>query len=74
MKIDVINAGVTDAITKDNVEIKVFSSVGYRIRNPVLAYYQIGQNLQRGIKELVTSAFRNTIGVQNLDKVLTDRI
>ena len=37
MSIKVIDAGRTDAITKDNVEIKVFSSVAYRIKNPILS-------------------------------------
>jgi regulator of protease activity HflC (stomatin/prohibitin superfamily) len=44
MKINVLNLGRNITQTKDNVKLTVDSSIAYRITNPIIAYYVLGNN------------------------------
>lgn len=42
MKIRILSTGGSEVITKDNVKLSIETSVAYRVVNPVLVYYRIG--------------------------------
>jgi regulator of protease activity HflC (stomatin/prohibitin superfamily) len=42
MKIKVLDVAKQLTMTKDNVRLSIDASVAYRITNPVLSYYVIG--------------------------------
>lgn len=73
MRIRVIGTGIHVAITKDNVKINIETSVAFRVTNPIIVYYQIGNELNRAVVELVISSFRKVLGMHVLQDVLTDR-
>jgi regulator of protease activity HflC (stomatin/prohibitin superfamily) len=62
MKIQLINPGINQSITKDNVKLTISSSVAYRVINPILAYYILGNQLNHALIESTHSAIRNVIG------------
>jgi regulator of protease activity HflC (stomatin/prohibitin superfamily) len=49
MRIKVMGTGTNVAITKDNVKINIETSVAFRVTNPIIVYYQIGQGLNRAV-------------------------
>ena len=44
MKIKLVSIKKYEFITKDNVKVTVKSSVAYRIVNPIIAQYKLGEN------------------------------
>lgn len=58
MRISVINVGRHVTMTKDNVKLTIDSSVAFRVTNPILAHYVLGNNMNRAIAESTTSALR----------------
>ena len=62
LKIQVSSAGSGEYMTKDNVKIIVKSSIAYRITNPILSYYILGEKINKALVELTISSLRNVIG------------
>ena len=59
--------GTHPTITKDNVKVDVEASLSYRVTNPVITYYVLGNNMQRSLIELTISSIREVVGTYNLD-------
>lgn len=62
MRIRILSPGVNQCITKDNVKLTVSSSIAYRVTNPILAYYLLGNQLNHALIESTQSSIRNIIG------------
>lgn len=58
MKINILNLGKNVTMTKDNVKLTIDASVAYRVTNPVIAFYVLGNNLNRALHESTTSSIR----------------
>ncbi len=61
-----------EAITSDNVTVKVNAVVYFRVINPVDAVIQI-ENFQRATWQIAQTSLRNIIGQSKLDQLLSDR-
>lgn len=53
---------VTSVITKDNVELKITPLVAFRVVNPVIVHYVLGDTINKAIGEAVISSFRTVVG------------
>jgi len=61
-----------EAMTRDNVPIKVNAVVWYRVVKPDLAIIEV-QNVRNAIVQVSLTTLRNVIGQHTLDEVLKDR-
>ena len=61
-----------EAITGDNVTVKVNAVVYFRVINPVDAVIQI-EDFRRATWQIAQTSLRNVIGQSNLDELLQDR-
>ncbi len=61
-----------EAITGDNVTVKVNAVVYFRVINPVDAIVQI-EDYRRATWQIAQTSLRNVIGQSNLDQLLQDR-
>lgn len=44
-----ISSGRHEIQSKDNVKVTIETSAAYRVTNPVLVHYRLGNNLKRSI-------------------------
>jgi regulator of protease activity HflC (stomatin/prohibitin superfamily) len=51
LKIKVLNVGRNITMTKDNVKLTIDSSIAYRITNPIISHYVLGN--KNVIKETI---------------------
>ncbi|KAA3659213.1 MAG: slipin family protein [Chloroflexi bacterium] len=76
MKVDLrtvtLDVPSQEAITKDNVTVKVNAVVYFRVVNPVDAIVQI-EDYRRATWQIAQTSLRNVIGQSNLDQILQDR-
>ncbi len=61
-----------EAISRDNVTVKVNAVVYYRVLDPVKAVIEI-EDYNRGTWQIAQTSLRNVIGQSNLDHLLQDR-
>lgn len=61
-----------DAITSDNVTVKVNAVVYFRVVDPVAAVVQI-DNYRRATSQIAQTSLRNVIGQSEIDQLLQDR-
>ncbi|MEM7113942.1 MAG: slipin family protein [Chloroflexota bacterium] len=61
-----------DAITSDNVTVKVNAVVYFRVVDPVAAVVQI-DNFRRATSQIAQTSLRNVIGQSEIDQLLQDR-
>ncbi len=61
-----------EAITRDNVTVKVNAVVYFRVVNPVDSVIQI-EDFRRGTWQIAQTSLRNVIGQSNLDQLLQER-
>lgn len=61
-----------EAITADNVTVKVNAVVYFRVLNPVDAIIQV-ENFQRATWQIAQTSLRNVIGQSHLDHLLQER-
>lgn len=61
-----------EAITGDNVTVKVNAVVYFRVINPIDAVIQI-EDYRRATWQIAQTSLRNVIGQSNLDQILQDR-
>ncbi len=61
-----------EAITADNVTVKVNAVVYFRVVNPIDAVIQV-ENYQRATWQIAQTSLRNVIGQSALDQLLQDR-
>ena len=61
-----------EAMTRDNVPIKVNAVVWYRVVKPDLAIIEV-QNVRNAVVQVSLTTLRNVIGQHTLDEVLKDR-
>jgi len=73
MKVQIINPGINQSITKDNVKLSIASSVAFRVTNPILSFYILGSQLHHALIESTQSSIRNVIGENVLDEILAHR-
>lgn len=66
-----MNVGRNTVITKDNVKLDIEASVAYRVINPIIAHYVLGERLNQSIVQLTVSSLRDAIGQHNLDGSLS---
>ena len=76
MKVDLrtvtLDVPSQEAITGDNVTVKVNAVVYFRVINPVDAVIQI-EDYRRATWQIAQTSLRNVIGQSNLDQLLQDR-
>jgi regulator of protease activity HflC (stomatin/prohibitin superfamily) len=68
-----MNAGRHPTITKDQVKVDIEASLTFRVVNPIITQYILGNNLNRALIELTVASLRDTIGQYNLDQLLVER-
>jgi regulator of protease activity HflC (stomatin/prohibitin superfamily) len=61
-----------DAITSDNVTVKVNAVVYFRVLDPVMAVIQI-EDYQRATWQIAQTSLRNVIGQSEIDQLLQER-
>jgi len=61
-----------EAMTRDNVPIKVNAVIWYRVVKPNLAVIEV-QNMRNAVTQVALTTLRNTIGQHSLDDVLKER-
>jgi len=61
-----------EAMTRDNVPIKINAVIWYRVVKPDLAVIQV-QNFRNAVIQVSLTTLRNTIGQHSLDDVLKER-
>ncbi len=64
---------MTQTMTRDNVAIRIKATTSFRIVNPIISHYVLGNQLEHIINESASASLREVIGEYNLDKVLTSR-
>ena len=76
MKVDLrtvtLDVPSQEAITKDNVTVKVNAVVYFRVVKPVDAIVQI-EDYRRATWQIAQTSLRNVIGQSNMDQILQDR-
>ena len=68
-----MNAGRHPTITKDQVKVDIEASLTFRVVNPIITQYILGNNLNRALIELTVASLRDTVGQYNLDQLLIER-
>ena len=74
MRTRIVSIGRHSTITKDNVKLTIEASIGFRITNPIIAHYILGNRMNTALGELTTSTLRQVIGEHTLDHVLSSRL
>jgi regulator of protease activity HflC (stomatin/prohibitin superfamily) len=72
LRIITLDVPTQEAITKDNVTVKVNAVVYFRVIQPDAAVIQI-ENYYRATREIAQTSLRNVIGQSDLDRILQDR-
>jgi regulator of protease activity HflC (stomatin/prohibitin superfamily) len=76
MKVDLrtitLDVPAQEAITSDNVTVKVNAVVYFRVIDPVMAIVQI-EDFRRGTWQIAQTSLRNVIGQSMMDQILQDR-
>jgi regulator of protease activity HflC (stomatin/prohibitin superfamily) len=72
LRIITLDVPTQEAITRDNVTVKVNAVVYFRVIQPDAAVIQI-ENYYRATREIAQTSLRNVIGQSDLDKILQDR-
>jgi regulator of protease activity HflC (stomatin/prohibitin superfamily) len=60
------------AITKDNVPLKIDGVIFMRVEDPALAIIRV-QNFEQAVQEYARTALRDIVGGMTLDQILVDR-
>jgi erythrocyte band 7 integral membrane protein len=72
MKTNIINLNRLNAITRDNIEVRIDAAVYYHCRIPRKTYYSV-ENIQRSVQELTFSTLRSICGHYVLQELLEKR-
>lgn len=72
LRIITLDVPTQEAITRDNVTVKVNAVVYFRVVAPEAAVIQI-ENYYRATREFAQTSLRNVIGQSDLDKILQER-
>ena len=63
MKIKLVSIPQYQFITQDNVKVTVKSSLAYRVVNPIIAQYRLGEDqIYQALSESTAAGLRNAIG------------
>ena len=60
------------AITKDNVPLRIDGVIFMRVEDPALAIIRV-QNFEQAVQEYARTALRDIVGAMTLDQILVDR-
>lgn len=69
MKTNIINLNRLNALTRDNIEVRIDAAVYYHVRIPRKTYYCV-ENIQRSVQELTFSTLRSISGHYMLQELL----
>ena len=72
MRIVTLDVPTQEAITQDNVTVRVNAVVYFRVVDPVAAVVQI-ENFRRATAQIAQTSLRNVIGQSTLDGILQER-
>lgn len=72
MRTITLDVPTQEAITQDNVTVRVNAVVYFRVIDPVAAIVQI-ENYRRATAQIAQTSLRNIIGQSTLDQILQDR-
>jgi erythrocyte band 7 integral membrane protein len=72
MKTNIININRLNALTRDNIEVRVDAAVYYHVKIPRKTYYSVA-NIQRSVQELTYSTLRSICGHYLLQELLEKR-
>ena len=72
MQIIVAGVPAQEAITRDNVTLKVDAVVYYRVVDPLKAIINV-QNYQLAVSQVAQTSLRSVIGQSNMDQLLSER-
>lgn len=72
LRIITLDVPAQEAITADNVTVKVNAVVYFRVVNPVDAVIQV-EDYRRATWQIAQTSLRNVIGQSSLDQILQDR-
>src|SRR4029077_1636229 len=72
MQIVVATVPAQDAITRDNVTLRVDAVVYYRVVDPVKAIVNV-QNYAYAISQVAQTSLRSVIGQSDMDQILSER-
>ena len=72
MRTITLDVPAQEAITQDNVTVRVNAVVYFRVINPVDAIVQV-EDYRRATWQIAQTSLRNVIGQSSLDKILQDR-
>ena len=73
LRMQVVHVGRVSVQTKDNVQVNMDISLGYRIVNPVYVHYQLGGQVDAAVVEVAADALRKVGGMYVLEDVLGRR-
>ncbi len=71
-RIITLDVPTQEAITQDNVTVRVNAVVYFRVIDPIAAVVQI-ENYRRATAQFAQTSLRNVIGQSSLDQILQDR-
>lgn len=72
LRVVTLDVPAQEAITRDNVTIKVNAVVYYRVLDPSQAVVQV-EDFRRATSQIAQTALRNVIGQSELDELLSER-
>lgn len=72
MRIKAVDVPDQEAITKDNISVKVNAVIYYKVRNAEKVIIEV-ENFYYAVSQLAQTTMRNVVGEVNLDELLSNR-
>lgn len=72
IRVKAVDVPDQDAITKDNVSVRVNAVIYYRVANPEKAFLEV-ENFYYAVSQLAQTTMRNVVGEVDLDELLANR-
>lgn len=72
MRIKAVDVPDQEAITKDNISVRVNAVIYYKVRNAEKAIIEV-ENFYYAVSQLAQTTMRNVVGEVNLDELLSNR-
>lgn len=72
MRIKAVDVPDQEAITKDNISVRVNAVIYYKVANAAKAFIEV-ENFRYAVSQLAQTTMRNTVGAVDLDELLSNR-